>query len=254
MTTKKRRKNKSNRCEMTFLEHLEELRWRLIKCIITIVVTMIGSFPFSKYILHILTLPNNRLITPAKLIFLKPTGMLMVRVTIALVTGLIISSPVILYQLWKFISPGLLESEKRYIWPVIFFSTLCFLVGVVFSYFVMIPFILPFLYSLATENIEPTLNISEYIGFVTRLILVTGLIFELPTLSFFFTRVGILTPRILRRYRRYAVVLTFIAAAILTPPDPVSQLLLAGPLLLLYEISVLVSALAQRARVAGSQK
>jgi len=249
-----RKKRKYDSKEMPFLDHLEELRWRIIKCLAAVVVMMIIAFPFSGKILYLLTLPNDQLANPPKLIFLKPTGMLMVRLGIAIAAGLVLSLPIIVYQIWQFVAPGLLEKERRYIWPVILITVACFLSGVAFAYFIMLPFILPFLYSLGTETIQPTININEYIGFVVRIILVTGLVFELPAISFFLSRVGILNPRILRRYRRYAIILIFITAAILTPPDPGSQILLAGPLLILYEISVWVSVLASRRRAKSAEE
>ncbi len=232
-----------NKTEMTFLEHLEELRWRLIKSILAVAIGMFVAFPFSAKLIEILTWPNNHLDNPPKLIFLKPAGMLMVRFGVAIAAGIILAFPVVFYQLWRFVSPGLLPKEKRLIVPVLGFSSLSFILGVLFAYFVMIPFILPFLYGLTTENIVPTINISEYIGFVLRIILVTGLVFELPMISFFLTQVGLLQPRFLRKYRRYAIVIIFVLAALLTPPDPGSQLLLAVPLLVLYELSILVSAI-----------
>ena len=242
----KKRLGSKKLSEMSFLEHLEELRWRLIKIIVTVTVLMFVAFPFSGNFINLLCLPNNNLPNPPKLIFLKPSGMLMVRMNVSIALGIIASLPVIFYQLWKFVAPGLLPKEKKVVTPVIFFSTLCFLVGAVFSYLVMIPFILPFLYSMSIENIEATLNISEYISFVVRIILVSGLVFEMPMVVFFLTKLGILQPKMLRKFRRYAIVINFIIAAILTPPDPVSQILLAVPLFILYEISIWVSAVVYR--------
>lgn len=246
MARDKKKEKKTEKTEMTFLEHLEELRWRLIKSILAVAVGMFVAFPFSSQLVEILTWPNNHLANPPKLIFLKPAGMLMVRFGVAIAAGIILAFPVVFYQIWRFVSPGLLPKEKKLVLPVLAFSTLSFVSGVLFAYFIMIPFILPFLYGLTTQNIEPTINISEYIGFVLRIILVSGLVFELPLVSFFLTQVGILRPRFLRKYRRYAIVIIFILAALLTPPDPGSQLLLAGPLLVLYELSILVSAVVYR--------
>ncbi len=242
----KTRSRFDSQTEMSFLEHLEELRWRLIKSIIAVAVGMFITFPFSSYLIEILTWPNNHLANPPKLIFLKPAGMLMVRMGVSIAAGIILAFPIVFYQIWKFISPGLLPKEKKVVAPIVGFSTFSFVLGVSFAYFIMIPFILPFLYGMTTMNIEPTINISEYIGFVLRIILVTGLVFELPMVSFFLTQIGVLNPRILRKYRRYAVVVIFILAAFLTPPDPGSQLLLAVPLLVLYEISIVVSSVVFR--------
>ncbi len=240
--------------EMPFLGHLEELRWRLLKSVIAVFVMVFVSFPFTNQLLEILTFPNQNMPNPPKLIFLHPTGMLLVRFGIAIAAGIILALPVIFYQFWKFVSPGLLPHEKRYIWPIIIFSTACFLIGIVFAYFVMLPFMLPFLYSLGTEAIKPTININDYIAFVGRIIIVSGIIFELPALSYFLTKIGILRPHYLKKYRRYAVVIVFILAAILTPPDPGSQLMMAAPLLLLYEISVWISVIVYKRKAKAAAK
>ena len=227
--------------EMPFLEHLEELRWRIIKSVIAVVVFMIASVPLSGWFLRILTLPNANLKNPSELIFLKPTGMLMVRMEIALFAGLILAGPIIFYQLWKFIAPGLHENERRFMLPSLFWSTFCFLSGIAFAYFVIIPNILPFLFNMSTDAIAPKININDYLSFILRLILVSGLIFELPVISFLLSRIGLLTSAFMKKYRRYAIVIFFIVSALLTPPDPLSQVLMAFPLILLYEISIWIT-------------
>ncbi|MBN2417436.1 twin-arginine translocase subunit TatC [bacterium] len=235
--------------EMPFLAHLEELRWCILKSVLSVFIAMIAAFPFTGIMLTVLTLPNNHLAEPAKLIFLKPTGMLVVRIEIAIAVGVIVSIPVIFYQLWKFLMPGLHAHERRYFLPALLFTTVCFLAGAVFSYFVIIPTVLPFLFGMGTDTIEATINITEYMSFVIRLILVAGLVFELPVLSLFLTRIGILSPSFLKRYRRYGIVLIFLVSAILTPPDPMSQILMAAPLLLLYEVSIWISVIVQRKKI-----
>ena len=236
---------------MPFLEHLEELRWRLLKMIGSVILFTIIAFPFTSQLLHILELPNLNLSEPAKVIYVKPTGMLMVRMEIGIVTGIILSLPVILYQFWQFIAPGLLKKEKRFFLPTLFLTTFCFLSGTAFAYFVLIPTVLPFLYKMGTDSIQANYIISEYISFVLRLILVAGLIFELPILSFFLARIGILSPSFLKKYRRYGIVLVFILSALITPPDPFSQILMAFPLLILYQISIWVARLGQKKRNAS---
>ncbi|MBN1894345.1 twin-arginine translocase subunit TatC [bacterium] len=234
--------------EMPFLDHLEELRRRILISLGVTMAFMIAFMPLSGFFLDILTLPNNRLKEPAQLIYLKPAGIMMVRMEIGLVAGLIAALPVIFYQLWKFISPGLTPKERKMVMPAIMITTLCFLIGSAFCYFIIIPTILPFLYSMSTETIRPQINISEYIGFLLRMILVSGLIFELPVLSYFLSRVGILKPEFMKKYRRYAIVVIFVFAAIVTPPDPVSQSLMAVPLTVLYEISIWISVIAVKKR------
>lgn len=230
--------------EMPFLEHLEELRWRILKCLGSVVLFTLAAFPFSEKLLDFLTGPNDNLKNPAEIIFLKPTGALIVRMEAALVTGLIASTAVIFYQMWQFIAPGLLPNEKKYFIPGLMSTLICFSAGIAFSYWVLIPLVLPILYGMGTETIRAKINLNDYIGFVLRLILVSGIIFELPVISFLLTRIGLITPAFLRKYRRYGIVLIFILAALITPPDPASQLTMAVPLIILYEISILVSRIA----------
>jgi len=232
---------KKKNTEMPFLDHLEELRRRLIKCIGSVILFTFVAFPFINIVLDFLTYPNDTLENPAEMIFLKPTGMLIVRLQIAITMGVIASIPVLFYQFWSFIAPGLLEKEKKYFLPGLFFTTFCFLGGIAFSYFILIPIVLPFLFSMGTETINPKININDYLGFILRIIILSGIIFELPVLSFFISRIGILTPSFLKKYRRYSIIVVLIISALITPPDPISQLLMAGPLVILYEISILVS-------------
>jgi len=238
---KKKNKSSSQFKEMPFLDHLEELRWCIIKSVSSVIIAMLVAFPFTGGLLTFLTGPNDKLAEPAKLIFLKPTGMLVVRIEIAITVGIIISIPVIFYQFWKFLMPGLHENERKMFIPSLLLTVICFAGGSLFSYLVIIPTVLPFLFSMGTESIEATINITEYMSFVLRLILVAGLVFELPVVTLFLTKIGLLKPDFLKKYRRYGIVLIFLFSAILTPPDPMSQLLMAGPLLLLYEISILIS-------------
>jgi sec-independent protein translocase protein TatC len=254
MGTKEEKKSRGQRGEMPFLDHLEELRWRIIKSVISVAIFTFAAFPFSGRILDLLTLPNDRLSNSAKLVFLKPTGMVLVRMELAFVLGIIISLPVIFYQFWHFIAPGLLPNEKKYILPVVLLTTFCFIFGAGFAYFLMIPVVLPFLYSMGTDTITATININEYIRFILQIVLISGLLFELPILSFFLARVGILNPDFLKKYRRYGIVAVFIIAAIVTPPDPISQLIMAVPLTLLYEISIWVAVIGRRKKMASDEK
>lgn len=232
--------------DMPFLDHLEELRWRILRSIISVAVVTLVAFPFSGIFLNFLTRPNDSLKDPAKLIFLKPTGMILVRMELAFAVGILVSLPIIFYQFWQFVSPGLLPRERKYFMPALFYTTSCFLIGAAFCYFIMIPVVLPFLYSMGTESIQATININEYISFMMRLILVSGIVFEMPILAFFLARVGILNPAYLRKYRRYGIVVIFLLAAVITPPDPASQIIMATPLVALYEVSIWVAHLGYR--------
>jgi len=234
----KTKKDDQNEKVMPFLDHLEELRQRLLKCIFSILLFSFVSYFFAKQIMKILLRPYPK---EEKLIFLAPTEGFITYIKISIFVGIILSLPVIFYQLWKFIAPGLYKKERRYIPLIVFFSTLFFLIGALFCYFIIIPFGLNFLLGFSADQLEPNIQIKEYLKFVTLLIMVFGIIFELPLLSYFLTKMELLTPEFMRSKRRYGIVIIFIIAAILTPPDVVTQLFLAGPLIILYEISIWVS-------------
>ena len=227
--------------EMPFLDHLEELRLRIIKSLIAIVIFTIIAFFFSDQILKFLLISTKNLKHQFQLQVLKVQTVFVIKLELAIITGVIFALPVIFYQLWAFVSPGLLENERKYVVPVITFATISFIVGAAFAFFVIIPIALDFFLGLVPENVKNNIALDFYFGFVARLILVFGIVFELPVVSLLLTKLGILTPKILRKYRRYAIVVIFILAAILTPPDPTTQLLLAIPLVLLYEITIWIS-------------
>lgn len=232
--------------EMTFLEHLEELRWRVIYSLIGLVIGTIICWIFVDFLV------NQVLLLPAKhagvqLQNLKPFGQLMLFFEVAVVGGVIISLPNIFYQFWKFIAPALKKKERKYITSIAAFSTLCFLIGIVFAYYVMLPLSLKFAAQFGSEQIKNVFAIDEYMSIIISIMLGSGLVFELPMISFFLTKLGILTPKFMSKYRRHAIVIIFIAAAFLTPgTDPVSQIILAVPLFLLYEISIIISKLSIR--------
>jgi sec-independent protein translocase protein TatC len=243
--------------EMSFFDHLEELRWRVIKALIGIAVGMIVCWIFIDWIMNQALLKPvmdvNAKLPPGQPPFhlqnLKPFGQLFLYMQVAIIGGALVSLPNILYQVWAFIAPGLLPKERKYIRAIVFFSTFCFLAGVAFAYFVMLPAALSFFATFGTSAIENNIAVNEYMNFIISVMLSAGIVFELPMVSWFLSRLGILTPKFMRKYRRHAIVAIFILAAVLTPgTDPVSQVLLAVPLMGLYEISILVSAWAARKR------
>lgn len=243
--------------EMSFLEHLEELRWRLIKAIIGVIIGMALCWIFIDWIMNTVLLQPivnvNAALPPdqprIRLQNLKPFGQLFLYMQVAIIGGIILSIPNLLYQLWAFIAPGLLPHERRHIRAIVVFSSFCFLAGVTFSYFVMLPAAMGFFATFGTTTIENNIAINEYMNFVISVMLAAGVVFELPMVSWFLSKIGILTPRFMRKFRRHAIVVIFVLAAILTPgTDPVSQILLAVPLLILYEISIWISAWASRKR------
>ncbi|RPI16460.1 MAG: twin-arginine translocase subunit TatC [Ignavibacteriae bacterium] len=234
--------------EMGFLDHLEELRWRIIKAVFGIVVGAIICGIFIDWIMnYFLLAPALKTNPPLVLINLKPYGQLVLYMEVILIGGIILSIPNVFYQFWKFIEPGLLPSERRYVSWIVFFSTLCFLGGAAFAYYVMLPTALMFFAAFGSPAITNNIAISEYFSFVISVILTAGIVFELPMVSFFLSKVGILTPKFMRKYRKHAVVIILILAALLTPgPDITSQLLLGVPLFLLYELSIIISKFAQK--------
>ncbi len=234
--------------EMTFLEHLEEFRWRTIYSLIGIIIGTAIAWIFKDLLIEKILL-KPAITANITLQNLKPFGQLFLYFEIAIICGFIISIPNIFYQLWKFIAPALKATERKYISFIVFFSTICFLSGIVFAYFVMLPMTLKFAEQFGTTQIENNFAISEYFSIIISIMLGSGLIFELPMLSFALSKIGILTPKFMRRYRRHSIVIIMFLAAILSPgTDPVSQILLAIPLVLLYEISIFVSKFASKKR------
>jgi len=238
--------NIENEGEMTFLEHLEELRWRLIYSFIGVLIGTILAWIFIDFLVEeILLKPATKNNIPLQ--NLKPFGQIFLYFQIAIIAGIILSIPNIFYQLWKFISPALRKNERKYILAIVIFSSVCFLLGILFAYFVMLPLTLSFASQFGTTEIKNEFAIDEYMSIIISVMLAAGLVFELPMLSFFLSKLGILTPDFMKKYRKHSLVIILIAAAVLTPgTDPVSQVILAVPLFLLYEISILVSKLSQK--------
>ena len=231
--------------EMPFWDHLEELRWRLIKSISAILMGAVITYNYADIIMYWLINPTETLSINLNLQVLKITSMFTVKLSVALFGGMILGLPVILYQFWRFISPAF---EDKYGVTVVFtvlFTSIFFLLVMSFAYFVIIPFSLSFFTSLTAETIDVAYNftLEGYLMYILWLIFGCGLLFQLPVVSIFFTKIGILTPAFLREYRKFAIVVFLILGAILTPPDPVSQILIVVPLIILYEFSILISKL-----------
>lgn len=228
--------------KMPFTQHLEELRKRLIICILAVAVGFLISYAFKERIFEILMKPWVEALPKgqsAKLIYTAPHEAFFTYLKVSFIAGLGLAVPVILFQFWRFIAPGLYESEKRYLVPVVFFSSFFFLGGALFGYFIVFPVGFQFFTSFATDYITPMVSTKEFLTFATRLLLAFGFVFELPIFSFFLGKLGLIHADFLRRQRRVAIVVIFTVAAILTPgPDVFSQVLMAIPLLVLYELSI----------------
>ena len=236
--------------KMSFLEHLEEFRWRIIKSAIGVVIGSIVCGIFIEWIMdNLLLAPARHTIPPLVLINLKPYGQLVLYMQVIIVGGIILSIPNIFYQFWKFIQPGLYDSERSYIWWIVFFTTFCFLGGTVFAYFIIMPTALKFFATFGTQAITNNIAVNEYFSFIISLVLTSGVVFELPMVTYFLSRLGIVTPKFMKKYRRHAIVVILIITGIITPgPDITSQILLSLPLFLLYELSIFISKVAQKKR------
>ncbi len=248
--------------EMPFLDHLEELRRRIFYSLLFVVLATLASLFFIDQIFAFLVAPYNEALRIAaegqpagatgssRLVFFTPTGGFMIYVKLAATAGLLVSLPFVFYQLWKFVAPGLLEQEKRFVPALVFFTALCFALGATFCYYVVLKFGLGFLLSFQSVDLMPMISIEEYFGFVTALIFIFGILFEMPVIAYLLTRIGLLTPEFLRQKRPYSIIVIFVLAAIITPSvDAFTQILLAVPLMGLYEISIWISWLALPAAV-----
>ncbi len=234
---------------MSFLDHLEELRWRLVKAIGSIVLGGIVAYFFINDIMVLLIAPTEHISSPMQLQVLTVQGMFMIKWGMSIVGGFILALPVITYQMAKFITPGLYKNEKKFMFPLVFFSYISFIIGVVFAYMVIIPFSLQFFSSLGMSDIQNNYSINYYFSFITWLMLGSGIIFELPVVVFILSIIGILTPPFMRHYRRHALIVIMLISAFITPPDPVSLLFMSIPLVLLYELSIGVSWMVNKRKI-----
>ena len=228
---------------MPFTSHLAELRSRLVKSVLAIAVGFFACFAFAEEIFAVLTAPLRRLhIRGLTLIGTTVTEAFFTKMKVAFVAAVILALPVLLWQLWQFIAPGLYEHEKRYTRSFVLFGSLFFIAGATFCYLIVIDKGLGFLLTrYEAIDIQPLLQIGDYLSLVARLVLAFGIMFQLPVLAFFLARVGIMDHRFLIHHSRYALIVIALFAAVLTPPDLISQLLLMVPLLVLYAVSIAVA-------------
>jgi len=258
---------------MSFLEHLEELRWHIIRSLIAIVVMMIVAFVFKDVLFNKIVLApknptfiSNRLFCEfghylagvfnfnnpdllcintkqLNLISIKMAGQITTHIVVALVAGLIVAFPFVIREFWLFFKPALHSNEAKHARGAVLASSLLFFIGVLFGYFLLAPLSIHFLSSYQiSADVVNQINVRSFIGTMTSICLATGVVFELPIVAFFLTKIGIITPSFMRQYRKHAIVVIFVLAAIITPPDIFSQTLVAVPLLILYEVSIFISA------------
>ncbi len=231
--------------KLTILGHLRELRQRLIRCVIAVAVTSTLCLVFSKQLFDILIMPAAGI----NLIYTEMTEMLGTYMKVSLVGGVSLAMPYLVYELIMFVSPALTRREKRYVYISLPWIGLMFISGVVFAYFVLIPPAARFLITFGSDIATPQIKIGNYIGLVTRLLLAVGLVFEMPVISTFLARIGIISPKLLSSKRRLAIIFAFVLGAVITPTfDPINQTLVAAPLIILYEMSILLAKLVYRRR------
>lgn len=232
--------------KMSFFDHLAELRQRIIWSVVVVGLGFVATFYFSEWIIRFLARP-----LPGKLAQLTPTEVFWVNMKVAMIAGLFLALPVLLYQVWAFVSPGLLPHERRYALPFVIIGTLFFGIGVAFALWVVVPFAIKFLMSYKTADVVQVISIGSYVDFVLKFTLAFGLIFEIPLAITLASRMGIVTPQFLAKHRKYAILINFVLAAILTPtPDVFNQSLMAGPLIILYELGILAARIfGRRAKV-----
>lgn len=250
--------------EMPLTEHLGELRRSILISVVFIAIAFVVAFNFSEEIFSLLMFPLKseikidmispyfHIIKKAKqtsLVFISPAEAFWMYLKISFVAGLICALPAIFYEIWRFISPGLLKKEKKYFLPFILSSTSLFLTGAVFCFVIVLPFAMTFLLGYQTRNLTPMISVGNYVDFCLKFILAFGVIFELPLIIVFLTRFGIVAPKTLAKQRKYAILFAFIAAAVLTPtPDAFNQTLMAVPIIILYEVGILISRIMYKKR------
>jgi sec-independent protein translocase protein TatC len=257
---------KKNINEMSFLDHLEDLRWHLIRIVIAVVVTATGAFLAKSFIFDVILLGPKQgdFITyrvlcdlvkslgmgddfcfkelPFRIQSRTMSGQFSSHVWVSITAGFVIAFPYVLYELWKFISPALHENERKYSRGFILIASGLFFIGVLFGYYVICPLSINFLgsYQVSSE-VHNDFDLNSYISLVRSSVIACGLVFELPIIIYFLTKIGLVTPEFLIKYRKYSLVLVLILAAIITPPDVASQIIVAIPILILYEVSIHIS-------------
>jgi sec-independent protein translocase protein TatC len=255
----------NNENEMSFLEHLEVLRWHLIRAFLGILVVAIVAFIFKDIVFNrVLLAPKlpefitNRLLCdlgrrvnvlklcinsqPFEVISIKMAGQFSMHIMVSLVAGLVVSFPYVFHQIWTFVVPALYSKEKQHASGAVFYSSLLFMLGVVFGYFIIVPLSVHFLGSYSvSEQVTNQINLISYVSTIASVVLAAGIIFELPILVYFLSKAGLVTPEFLRKYRKHSLVLILALSALITPPDIFSQVLVAFPLIILYEAGIRIS-------------
>ena len=263
--SKKKQGMKSTYAEMSFLEHLEELRWHIIRSAMAIMIFAVVAFIMKDFIFNTVILNprtpdfwTNRMFErlaewagtdalkinqkPLELISIKIAGQFMTHIWVSIIAGFIVASPVVFYEFWRFIKPALYETERRYAGGAVFFTSVLFMMGILFGYFLIVPLSIHFLGTYnVSGDVTNQINLRSYIGSVTSISLAAGVVFLIPIFSYFLSKVGILTPQFMKTYRKHSYVVMLLLSAIITPPDVFSQIMVFFPLFILYEVGILIS-------------
>ncbi len=262
--------------EMTFLQHLEELRWHIIRAVLAVVVFGIVAFVFKTILFDtVLMAPasdkfwTNRMLcslaqqmntpnlcinkTPLVLQNTQVSGMFVTHIKISIIAGIVLAFPFVFYEFWRFIRPALYQNEQKYASGAIFYISFLFMLGVIFGYYLITPLSINFLYNYKVSEVVKNIpTLSSYVSLITSIVLASGVLFELPVLVFFLTKIGIVTPAFLKKYRKHAIIVILLVAGIITPPDIFSQIMVSLPLFLLYEISIVIARRVEKKREAES--
>jgi len=255
---------------MSFFDHLDALRGHLFRAIVAVLVFAVVAFLFKRVIFDLIILApkdpgfiTNSLLcswaekfnisrlcineTPLNLINIKIAGQFITHIVISLISGFVIAFPYVVWEIWRFVSPALYKNERKKSRMMLLVTAILFFFGVLLGYFIIVPIAINFLNNyLVSESVSNTINLSSYISTMTSICFASGIIFELPVLSYLLTRIGLLTPSFMKKYRKHAIVAILILSAIITPPDMITQLLIGIPLFLLYEVSILISRLVMK--------
>jgi len=234
--------------KMSLVSHLEELKMRLVRILIVVGLGFGVCYLFKEWSFRVITKPLvDAMPAHSSMIFTGLPEAFFIHMKIAFFASLLLTAPYTLFEIWRFVSPGLYRDEKKYVLPFLFFSTLLFGGGVLFGYFIALPPAFAFFVSFSTDFLKPIISFKEYLSLTLKFLLAFGLSFEMPVFMFFLAKIGIVNSKMLAKQRRYAILVIFVAAAILTPsPDAISQVLMAVPLMLLYEVSIFVARFARR--------
>ncbi len=227
---------------LTLVGHLTELRKRIIIIMLSLFGASGIAFYFIEEIQRLILRPGGEV----DFIYLSPPELLMAHIKVALLTGLVGALPIIFYQIWAFIVPGIEKKQKIFLFLSVFFGTFFFVGGIVFAYVLILPLSIAFFAGMATDQVQPLFSFTSYIGFITSILLAFGVAFELPMLVLLLTKFNLVQPKTLRKFRKFVLLGVVVLSSILTPPDIISQMLLAGPMMVLFELSILISSVIYR--------